>query len=240
MPADRDTLFVVPDTGLVLYQLETRRAVTQDEYFASRVGENAVPAEPDRVAHFRARRYTGMSSVQLAAELGKRATAAPGRFHVRFARDLVLVDLKRANVIVGGVAQANPWWELFRPQMNFHIDWDPRNPGRFLIRNDHPRTGEQATYAFEIDDPHKRGFATIAYTHGLGGDGRALLLGGTTSAGTEAAIEFLLNPAYIEPVLRQATRPDGSIGDFEVLLQCVLQANGSTDIQVVGVRTRRE
>jgi hypothetical protein len=240
MPPDRDTLFVVPDTGLVLYQLETRRAVTQDEYFASRVGENAVPAEPDRVAHFRARRYTGMSSVQLAAELGKRATAAPRRFHVRFARDLVLVDLKRANVIVGGVAQANPWWELFRPQMNFHIDWDPRNTGRFLIRNDHPRTGEQATYEFEIDDPHKRGFATIAYTHGLGGDGRALLLGGTTSAGTEAAIEFLVNPAYIEPVLRQATRADGSIGDFEVLLQCVLQANGSTDIQVVAVRTRHE
>ena len=66
-----------------------------------------------------------------------------------------------------------------------------------------------------------------------------LLIGGTTSAGTDAAIEFLLNPAYMDPLLKQARLPDGSVAGFEVLLQCVLQGDGNTDIQVLGLRTKR-
>ncbi|WP_229205723.1 hypothetical protein [Duganella sp. Leaf126] len=236
MPKDRDTIFVIPDTGLVLLQLETEHEVPREEYFSRRVADRA-DAGGAALARYRARRYTGISSVQLAAELGKRATAAPDRFHVRYARDLMLDDLKHANVVLAGVAQSNPWRELFRHQLNFHIDWDAHASGKFLIRNDHPRAGEQASYEFLIDDPVKRGFATIAYTHGLGHDGRALLLGGTTSAGTQAAIEFLTSSADLDPVLRRARRSDGSIGDFELLLECVLQANGSTDIRVLGMRT---
>ncbi|MFZ6757502.1 hypothetical protein ACO0K9_09770 [Undibacterium sp. Ji50W] len=234
LPADRDALLVVSDAGLVLYQLETRSQVSLEAYAAKRVGEPLVPPDLGHAEHFRARRYTGMSSVQLAAELGKRAIAAPQRLHLRFARDLQLGDLKRANVILLGVAQANPWWALYRSQLDFHIDWNPQQPDQFLILNDHPRSGEALGYAFKIDDPQRRGFATIAYTRGLGGDGHALLIGGTTSAGTEAAIEFLVDPARLAPLLKQASLADGSVGSFEILLQCVLQANGSTDVRILG------
>jgi hypothetical protein len=239
LPADRDTLLVVADAGLVLYQLETRSEVSLETYAAKRVGERLPPSDQGQTEHFRARRYTGMSSVQLAAELGKRVTAAPQRFHLRFARDLQLGDLKRANVIVLGVAQANPWSELYRAQVDFHIDWKYQQPDQFLIRNDHPRPGELPEYQFRIDDPERRGFATIAYTRGLGGDGRALLIGGTTSAGTEAAIEFLVDPVRLAPLLKQATLADGAVGSFEVLLQCVLQANGSTDVHILGFHVHR-
>lgn len=234
LPADRDALLVVSDAGLVLYQLETRSQVSLESYAAKRVGEPSAASDQGHVEHFRARRYTGMSSVQLAAELGKHATAAPQRLHLRFARDLQLGDLKRANVILLGVAQANPWWELYRGQLDFHIDWNPLQPDQFSIRNDHPGNGEAAEYAFQIGDPQRRGFATIAYTRGLGGDGHALLIGGTTSAGTEAAIEFLVDPARLAPLLKQAMLADGALGSFEILLQCVLQANGSTDVHVLG------
>ncbi|MCU6501702.1 hypothetical protein LPN04_28295 [Rugamonas sp. A1-17] len=234
LPADRDALLVVPDVGLVLYQLETRSQVSLEAYAAKRVGEPLAPPDQGHAEHFRARRHTGMASVQLAAELGKRASAAPQRLHLRFARDLQLDDLKRANVVLVGVAQANPWWELYRGQLDFHIDWDPRQPDRFAILNDHPHAGEAAAYDFQIDDLRRRGYAVIAYTPGLGGDGRAVLIGGTTSAGTEAAIEFLVDPVRLGPLLKQATRADGSIGSFEILLQCVLQTNGSTDARLLG------
>ncbi len=234
LPADRDALLVVSDAGLVLYQLETRSQVSLEAYAAKRVGEPVAPPGLGHAEHFRARRYTGMSSVQLAAELGKRAIAAPQRLHLRFARDLQLGDLKQANVILLGVAQANPWWALYRSQLDFHIDWNPQQPDQFSIRNDHPRSGEAPGYVFRIDDPQRRGFATIAYTRGLGGDGHALLIGGTTSAGTEAAIEFLVDPVRLAPLLKQATQADGAVGSFEILLQCVLQANGSTDVQILG------
>lgn len=240
LPADRDALLVVADTGLVLYQLETRSEVSLESYAAKRVGEPTVASDQVHLEHFRARRYTGMSSVQLAAELGKHATVAPQRLHLRFARDLQLGDLKRANVILLGVAQANPWWELYRGQLDFHIDWNPQQPDQFSIRNDHPGHREAVGYAFHIGDPQRRGFSTIAYTRGLGGDGHALLIGGTTSAGTEAAIEFLVDPGRLAPLLKQATLADGTLGSFEILLQCVLQANGSTDVHVLGFHLHPE
>ena len=180
-------------------------------------------------------RYTGMSSVTLAAELGKLASAAPQRYHVRFSRDVKLADLKHDNTILVGVESSNPWWALYRNQFNFHIDWDSET-GDFLILNDQPRNGERARYPFSARDPARRGYALIGFKRNLSGDGHTLLIGGTTSAGTDAAIEFMMNPAQLAPLIRQAQRADGGIGAFEVLLQCVLQANGSTDIAVLGTR----
>jgi hypothetical protein len=205
------------------------------DYIANRPGAGDTAAAALSVQQYNARRYTAMSSVTLAAELGKRAVAAPDRFHVRFARDVQLADLKHGNAILVGVEQSNPWWALFRNQFNFHIDWD-RTAEDFAIVNDHPASGERASYPFSWRDPGKRGYALIGFKRNLSGDGHTLLVGGTTSAGTDAAVEFLMSPASMAPLMKQATRPDGTLREFEVLLQCVLQANGSTDIQVLGLR----
>jgi len=238
LPADRDTLLVVADNGLVMYQGDTHRQVGLTDYLANRPGVADTPAAVQSLAQYGARRYTAMSSVTLAVELGKLATAAPQRFHARFARDVQLSDLKHGNAILVGVEQSNPWWELFQNQFNFHIDWDHVS-GEFAIRNDHPVAGEQASYPFSWRDPNKRGYALVGFMRNLSNDGHTLLIGGTTSAGTDAAIEFLMNPAFMAPLMKKALRPDGSVSEFEVLLQCVLQANGSTDIQVLGLRIKR-
>ncbi len=232
---DTDTALIVADNGLVMYQSEVRRQVELSDYNTNYPGDADTAGGARSVAHYGARRYTAMSSVTLASELGKRARAAPERFHVRFARDVHLADLKHGNAILVGVENSNPWWALYRKHFNFHIDWDPLS-GDYNIRNDRPRQGERATYAFSGRDPSRRGYALIGLKRNLGGDGYTLLLGGTTSAGTDAAIEYLMNPASMAPLMRQALRADGAIADFEVLLQCVLQANGSTDIQLLGLR----
>lgn len=233
LPADRDATLVVSDNGLVMYQGDTRRAVPLADYIANRPGAADTPTL--EVERYNARRYTGMSSVTLAAELGKLATAAPQRYHVRFSRDVKLSDLKHDNTILVGVESSNPWWALYRNQFNFHIDWDSET-GDFLILNDRPVSGERPRYPFSSRDPARRGYALIGFKRNLSGDGHTLLIGGTTSAGTDAAIEFMMNPAQLGPLIHRAQRENGAIGDFEVLLQCVLQANGSTDIAVLGTR----
>lgn len=235
LAADRDTLLVVADNGLVMYYGETGSEVSLDDYMAKRLGPPDTPVDAASAARFQSRRYTAMSSVLFALELGKLAKAAPQRVHVRFARDLLFADLKRSNAIIVGIAQSNPWWELFRSQLNFHIDWD-KPSGNLVVRNDHPLAGESGSYTFSRDDPQKHGFATIAYLPSPGGEGRTLLVGGTTSAGTEAAIEFLLNPARLQQLLKQVGGSDGSVDSFEVLLQCVLQLDGNTDIRLLGIR----
>ena len=108
--------------------------------------------------------------------------------------------------------QANPWVELFRSRLNFHIDWDVTS-GKFLVRNDRPLPGEQALYEFSAADPDKRAYASIAYLRSLNGDAHVLLVGGTTAAGTEAAAEFLLDPQRLKALLQRAGLVDGSIGE---------------------------
>lgn len=237
LSADTDTSLIVADNGLVMYQGEVHRQVELGDYTSGFPGNADSPDGAQGRAQYGFRRYTAMSSVTLAAELGKRAHAAPQRFHVRFARDVQLADLKHGNSILVGVENSNPWWALYRKQFNFHIDWDPAS-GDYTVLNDHPLAGERPLYSFSGRDPGRRGYALIGLKRNLSGDGYTLLLGGTTSAGTDAAIEFLMNPTSMAPLMRQVARPNGAIAEFEVLLQCVLQANGSTDIQLLGLRVK--
>ncbi|WP_330921556.1 hypothetical protein [Duganella sp.] len=228
--SQHETILVPADSELVMYQTAARREIGLDDYIAKRFPPAADGAQP-----FQWRRYTATTSVTLAAELGKMSAAAPRQFRVRYARDLQLADLKHASVILVGIQQANPWVHLFRGRLNYHIDWDPATD-KLLIRNDKPAAGEQALYEFAGADHPRRGYAVIAYTRNLSGDGNALIVGGTSAAGTEAAIEFLLSREQMGDVLRRAVGADGAVGPFEVMLQCELQATGSTDVKVLGVR----
>ena len=55
--------------------------------------------------------------------------------------------------------------------------------------------------------------------HNLGGSRQVLILEGTSMAGTEAAADFVLDDGALLPFLNKIRRPDGSIPNFEVLLQ---------------------
>jgi hypothetical protein len=55
-------------------------------------------------------------------------------------------------------------------------------------------------------------------------------------AGTQAAAETLFHPAAIAPILRQATRPDGSLRFFEILLRATSLDSNSLGGQVIASR----
>ena len=231
LAGERETLLVPADSELVMYQAAQRREIGLDDYVAKRF---APPGAPP----FQWRRYTSTISVTLAAELGRLSASAPQKLRVRYARDLQLSDLKHSNVVLVGIQQANPWVHLFRDRLNYHIDWDAASD-TLLVRNDKPAPGEQALYTYPRGDGTRPGFAVITYTHNLSGDGNVLIVGGTSSAGTEAAIDFLLNRDQMRDVLKRAVKRDGTLGQFEVMLECVLQATGSTDVKILGVRTAK-
>lgn len=232
--SNRDTLLVVADSNLVMYQLEVLREVALEDYIAKRLNPDAAHAD----VKFLKNRQTSIATVGFAVELGQLASARQARLQTRYARDLQLNELKQSNAILLGVRQSNPWVELFRDRFNFHIDWDIATE-KFLVRNDRPLGGELAVYEYFKADPLRRGYVHIAFTRGLDGVGHMLLVSGTTAPGAEAAQEFVLSAQRMKPLLERATRSDGSIGDFELLLQCVLQAGGSTDVQLLAMRASR-
>ena len=55
-------------------------------------------------------------------------------------------------------------------------------------------------------------------------------------AGTQAAAEMLLHPSAIDPILKSATRPDGSLRNFEVLLRSTSIESNATGTQVIASR----
>jgi hypothetical protein len=77
-------------------------------------------------------------------------------------------------------------------------------------------------------EPAHETYALITFLPSLSGNGHLLLLQGLDVAGTQAAAETLLHPGAIASILRQATRFDGSLRFFEILLRSTSIESNST------------
>jgi hypothetical protein len=107
--------------------------------------------------------------------------------------------------------------------------------GAALI-NTKPEAGEAASYVSHWNEPAHETYAIIAFLPNLSGTGHVLLLQGLDVAGTQAASETLFHPAAIAPILRQATRPDGSLRPFEVLLRSTSLESNAMGTKVIASR----
>jgi hypothetical protein len=118
---------------------------------------------------------------------------------VRGARSIQLTDLKSDNdFIFLGSPRSDPWFSLFSDQLDFRFEFDKGSRSE-LIRDVHPRAGEQPLYV-----PTALGWATgdsysiIALVKNPDQSGQVLLLAGANAEGTEAAGKFApICPAYL-------------------------------------------
>jgi hypothetical protein len=104
------------------------------------------------------------------------------------------------------------------------------------ITNAHPQPGEAKTYVSHWNEPDHETFALVSCFPNLSGNGRLLVLEGLDVAGTQAAAEALLHPTAIGPILEKATRPDGTLRPFEILLRTTSIQSTATRTTVVGSR----
>jgi hypothetical protein len=82
-------------------------------------------------------------------------------------------------------------------------------------------------------------YAVVAYFSDCGGATNSVVIEGATVAGTEAASDFVLNDKAIAPILRRAILPDGSLADFQVLLETRNLAGSAPRAQIVATRFSR-
>jgi hypothetical protein len=161
----------------------------------------------------------------------------PERLRVAYARDLSIDDFKRANAVLSGAVEANPWLELVQARLQFVIETD-QVQGSFLIRNKTPASGEPPAYAYNPRNDAQLAYAHLAFLPADGNTGNVLVIEGTTTAGTEAASDFILNDTLLTPLLQQAKLPNGETGRFELLLQA--RNIGGSAPQAVLVASRFE
>ena len=163
------------------------------------------------------RRYTSIVDLEAAKSLSLMAQSAQSKLEVRYARDVRPNDLKQGNVILVGAAEANPWVELFEHNMHF-VFFNDRVGKTFSVLNREPRGGEPRQWDSHYTDVQHRVYAVVAFLPNLGGNGNALVLEGTSMAGTESAWDFVSDDSQLLPFLKQIQRANGMVPHFEVVL----------------------
>jgi hypothetical protein len=229
--------YIVPsDAGFNLLEDISRRPVRLAEYISgSYEGLPLSGVDAHSASDLRFQRLTPFVDLQIAAAFAHLTEDDPQRVFIRFPRDLRLDDLKNANAVIIGSVGSNPWAAIAESNANFRIVDRPGMNGAQII-NLKPQPGESATYSSHWNEPAHETFALIDFLPNLSGSGHLLVLEGLDVAGTQAAAEMLLYPSAINPILRQATRPDKSLRNFEVLLRSTSIESNATGTQVIASR----
>jgi hypothetical protein len=232
----RNTYIVPADIGFNLLEDLSQHPMALADYMKGGYLELAVPGvDAHRAEGLRSQRLTSFVDAQIISTLAGLPEYNRQRTYLRFPRDLRLDDLKEANAVLVGSVGSNPWASIADNDVNFHIVYR-EGMGGATITNDKPQPGEQASYESHWNEPAHETFALIAFLPNLGGNGRLLLLQGLDVAGTQAAAEALFHPTAITPIVQRATRPDGSIRPFEILIRSTSINWNSTDSQVISSR----
>jgi hypothetical protein len=236
---NRDTFIVPADSGLVIMQGLTRNPVSLGDYASGSYRSKATSFTGFSAADVQelgGRRYTSIVDLNIVSHLSRLKEIVPERMLIRYARDLRMDDLRSGNAILLGSIDANPWAELFQEQLNFRFSFNPKTDTTPVIINQHPRVGEQPIYANDHVGLWHNTFGTIAYQSSLDGTGHVLLVGGLAMAGTQAAADFLLDPALMQPILEHARAPNGTIRPFEILVETSTVAANASRPRVLSER----
>lgn len=235
-----ETHVVCADTALVLLQDITHRPVSLAEYLSRDYSALAphTGAELDAVVQLLpSKQYTSVADLHLIEKLLLINQDSWSRASIRSPRNLHLADFKNDNFVLLGSSRANPWNELFEPQLNFVWDYDEHYHQPF-IRNVSPLPREQKTYrAAGPNQKSDETYSVIDFLPNLSHTGNVLIIAGATTEGTEAAGEYITNPEFAGRLLESmhAIR-DGKVVYFEALLRSGTLAGTSRDSQVVAYR----
>jgi hypothetical protein len=229
--------YIVPsDAGFNLLEDLAHRPVPLAEYIEGSYQD--VPlggVDAHSASDLRSQELVPFVDLQIASALAHLKEDNPQHVFIRFPRDLRLEDLKNANAVIIGSVGSNPWAAIAETNGNFRIIDRPGMEGAEIV-NVKPQPGEAISYASHWNEPAHETFALIAFLPNLSGNGHLLVLEGLDVAGTQAAAETLLHPSAIAPILKRATRPDGSLRYFEVLLRSTSIESNATGTQVIASR----
>jgi len=217
---EQRTLVVPGDSGMVIWQGLVGRNLGLTEYlsgdYRTKLPGAATPMQ-NAAIDLGNRRYTSIVDLEVAKALSQLSESAHSRVEVRYARDVRPNDLKQGNVIFVGAAEANPWVELFENNMNF-VFFNDRERQTFSVLNREPHGVEPRQWDSGYSDAQHRVYAVVAYIPNLSGNGNALILEGTSMAGTESAWDFVSDDSQLLPFLKRIRRQDNTLPHFEVVL----------------------
>jgi len=215
----RITLIVPADSSLVLMEELTQTPVPLKDYLSRQylVTMSQQPGLRSQQGLGLANsQYTSIADLNFVAKLMRNVAQVRANSLIRYARDMSMIDAQESNLMLIGGARANPWVELCAGSMNLYVDFDWKTM-RNVVINKHPAPGEPAIYA-EAADGHQA-YGVLALIPSLDHQGNTLIVAGTSTTGTEAAADFLLDSAKMNAFLMRIGKPNQAIPHFEMLFE---------------------
>ena len=242
MSQDQQTLIVVSDHTYGLLQEAAGRSIPLSEYLS---GDYEAQARQLSQTHgleaivpgFAQLHLTGLYSATDVGLLVALRPQAAARSKVSSARFLHVQDFNSANTILIGTQHTNPWVELFNRNLNFQFEWDFAAKDNYCV-NRSPRAGERAEYRASSSGATRTVYGGIAFVPTLTRRGNALLVSGTSMAGSEISAGFITNEKLSRPFLdRLIAESGGKLPYFEVLLKTTSVGSQASQPEVVAFRT---
>ena len=230
--SDRNTVVVPADVGFVILQQLNNRTFSLAEYEAWSTVETY---DHVYMSFLKAQKYTSMLDLETVLRLQRLPEVVPNRLSTRAARSLSIDDISNENVILLGSNFSNPWTEAFERNLNFHFVNKPQEDRSWIV-NTKPVEGEAATYENTTRNMTHETYAVIAFLPNLAKSGHVLILEGLDGPGTQAAVDLVFQGDQLSRVVRKATRPDGTLGSFEVLLAATSLDTRATGVQIIAER----
>lgn len=185
--------------------------------------------------------YTGVGEVLAIHDLDE-AFAELGR-HIRVKRGSLfsLDDVRNANLIFVGSPSENLSLQDIPTSQEFVFQRVPTGPrkGDLEIVSKHPNAGESASYiASPSGSPITEDYAVVIFVPGATSERVVLILAGTTTFGTQGAVEFVSTPDSVAKLLQQLPGSTTHMKPFEALLHVKIAREVPVDTELVSVHFR--
>jgi hypothetical protein len=187
--------------------------------------------------------YTGVGEVLAVHELDRVFRLLNHTVEVKRGSLFTLDEAKKNDLIfVGSPAENLALLDLPGSQefVFKRLDSSPHK-GDLGIVNVHPEPGQAAIfYPSDASQPLTEDYAIVALVHGLNPVRHVLILAGTTTIGTQAAVEYVCARDSLEELLRRLAVPSGTeVKPFEALLRVKVTRGVPVGTQLVAVRNRQ-
>ncbi len=185
--------------------------------------------------------YTGVGEVLAIHALDEVFDSLGRHVHVKRSSLFTLDDAGNANLIfVGSPSENLPLADIPSTQhfVFQRVTSGPRK-GDLSIVNHQPRAGEAASYlATPSAQPLTDDYAVIGFVPGKDPGLSVMILAGTTTFGTQGAVEFVSNPKSVQQLLENIPGSAREMRPFEALLHIRIARGVPIGTELVALRLR--
>lgn len=175
--------------------------------------------------------YTGIGELISVHELTKMFDSQRADFLLKRSPLVTWDEARSRNLIFIGSVAENGSLKLLPSTQDFTLTATADAAG---IVNHHPRPGEPQVY-LRPEHPLTKDYAIVALLPGVQPDHKMLVFSGLTTLGTQAAVEYALEPDTVAELMRQVSF-DKKVHNFEALLEVSIRGGVPLQPRLVTVR----